>query len=670
MKETKVNRQLSLLVLLALVGGLLLAACGGTAATPAGTTTEPTVAGPVATTSDVGAPTEMAPAVEVTTTPAGEAETPGATVTGAMETAEPGMTTTVEPGMTTTAETTTTAEATGTVEGDTGSAGAGETGTLAPLLAGSGADQEGADPNATLTLNLESDPVTLDPQVESFSNEIDLSSKVFAPLLTLTPENEVAQNAAESYSVSNGGKTYTFTIREHNYSDGQPVTAESYANAIKRACSPEVNGNYSSILYDIVGCEEWRTAVIEPEEGSDEPAATPEQLQQLEATVDQNIRATDERTLQINLEQAAGYFPYVMTTWVTYPTRVDLAGEGNANWWKQPQNYIGNGPFKLTAYTPKQQMQFQRNDDYFRGRPGIANLNYRIVGSSQQAFLAYRQGQFDALGISADQLPQVNQDAELKAQLKRELRPSTFYVGFNSGEAPFDNLQVRQAFAAAIDRERYIRQINNGVGQPAGTFLYEGIPGYQTEYQQTFDPQRAKQLLAEAGYENGRGFPAQELPYDNTDEAAQKRAVFFAQQFSQNLGVQVRAVPRDPVVLQEQYENRDPALHIYLLGWLEDYPHPQDWLSLVFANNSPLAPAGWNDQRFNQLTRRADALPIEEAAPIYAEADAYLAEQTPAAFYLHAETLSLIKPNVKGYVGYVGQPLGLVYQPEKIYKTR
>ncbi|MDP9353411.1 MAG: ABC transporter substrate-binding protein, partial [Chloroflexota bacterium] len=319
--------------------------------------------------------------------------------------------------------------------------------------------------------------------------------------------------------------------------------------------------------------------------------------------------------------------------------------------------------------TPKQQFQFQRNEDYFRGSPGIANLTYRIVGSSQQSFLAYQQDQFDSLGISPDQLPQVNQNPELKAQLKRELRPSTFYLGFNSAEPPFDNVKVRQAFAAAIDRERYIKQINNGVGRPAGTLLYEGIPGYQTEVQQKFDAARAKQLLSEAGYPNGQGFPPQQLPYDNTDEAAQKRAVFFAQQFTQNLGVKIQATPTDPTVLQKQLEDRDPALKFYLLGWLEDYPHPQNWLSLIFADNSALAPNGWNDPKFNELTNKADALTIEEAAPIYAQADAYLTEMAPVAFYVHGETLTLIKPNVKGYVGYTGQPLGTIYQPEKIYKT-
>ena len=648
MKEAQiVNKRLSLTVLLLMVASLVLVACGGGGG--GDTTGEATAVSPQATTSEEGIATVAA------------------TVTGAVST---GVTEAPSPEQPGTAEVTPGAGvgATETPAGPgAGAGGAGQAGQLAPLLAGGGADNPEADPNATLALALESDPVTLDPQVESFSNEITLSSHVFAPLLTLTPKNEVAQNGAESYTVSEDGKTYTFQIREHNYSDGQAVTAESYAVAIRRACDPNVAGNYSSILYDVVGCQEYRTA-LDVEEGAAKPSDAA--VKKLGTAVEQSIQAVDERTLQIKLKNAAGYFPYVMTTWVTYPTRADLIGTDLKNWWKDPKKYIGNGPFKLVSYTPKQRMQYQRNDNYFRGKPGIATINYRIVGSSQQAYLAYQQGQFDALGISADQLPQVNKNAEIKAQLKREVRPSTFYIGFNNGEPPFNNQKVRQAFAAAIDRERYVNQINNGVGVPATTLLYEGIPGYQTKVQQKFDPARAKQLLSEAGYPNGQNFPAQELPFDNTDEASQKRAVFLAQQFSQVLGVQVRATPRDPVVLQEQFEKRDPKLKFYFLGWLEDYPHPQNWLSLVFANNSPLAPAGWNNKEYNALTRKADALPIEEAQATYEQADELLTEQAPVAFVTHSESLVLIKPNVKGFVGYVGQPFGFNYQPEKVYKTK
>ena len=534
-------------------------------------------------------------------------------------------------------------------------------GQLAGIAMAPGNDQAGADPNATLTLNLGNEIDSGDPQVLAFLNEIEISSKVFVPLLALNEQNQVASAAAESMTVSADGKTYTFTIRPGmTYSDGVPVTAANYAYAIKRACSPVVNGNYSNILFDIVGCEEWRSADVE---------AQKDDLPQLEAAVDASIKALDDQTLQIQLERAAGYFPYVMATWVTYPSRQDLVEAGGDQWWGDPKLYIGNGPFKLVSWTPNQEWVFERNDTYFRGKPGVARLDYREVSSDETALLAYQQGEFDIDGPAASQLPQIEQDPTLSQELHRQVGANTYYISFNNAAKPFDNVNVRQAFAAAMNRDQYIQQINNGVGVAAGTFLYPGIPGYQDETQQTYDPERAKQLLADAGYPNGEGFPTLQLHYDSESAIAQQRATFWSQNFKQVLNVDVQPTPIELAQLQSMRTNNDPSLLIALENWFEDYPHPQDWLSLVFGPGSTRAPLGWNDQQFYDLVTKADSMPIDQAIPLYQQADARLADQAPVAFYLHDENLVLVKPNVKGYITYPTSVVDTVYQMEKIYKT-
>lgn len=535
--------------------------------------------------------------------------------------------------------------------------------TLAPALMGGGASQPNADPNATLTMNIGNEIGTADPQVLNGLSEIEISSKVFSPLLALTPRDQLAANAAESMSVSPDGRVYTFKLRAGmTYSDGQPVTAADYAFAIKRACSPVVNGNYSNILFDIVGCADWRNADL----GKTSRA----RLKSLERTVDGALQAPDARTLRITLMHAAGYFPYVMTTWVTYPARPDLVQAGGANWWKNPKYYIGNGPFKVLSWTPRQQWVLTRNNRYFRGKPGLARIVYKEVSNSQTEFLAYTQNQFDTIGPDATLLPQILSNPTLKSQLTRYVLAETSWMSFNDAVAPFNNSTVRRAISLAMNRQQYINQVNNGVGRPAGTFLYPGIPGYQTQFQQTYDPARARALLAQAGYPNGKGFPVQQLRYASDDPASKQRATFWAQQFKQILNIDVQPLPTDPATLQNQEFNRDPSLTIYFGDWFEDYPHPQDWLTLVFANNSSRGPNGWNDPHFNALVNKADRLPIGQAAALYQQADAYLARQAPVAFYLHEEGLVLIKPTVKGYVRYPTDPFDTVFQPEKIYKTK
>lgn len=534
---------------------------------------------------------------------------------------------------------------------------------LAPALMGAGASQPGALPNASLTLNLGSEVTTADPQVLSVSNEVAIAALVFSPLLTLNAHNQVAANAAERMAVSDDGRTYTFTLRPGmTYSDGTPVTAYDYAYAIARACSSVVNGLYSNILFAIRGCQAWRTADL-----SKTPQAT---LTALERTVDDAIKATGPRTLRIWLQRPAGYFPYVMTTWVTYPVRRDLAEHGGATWWKNPSNYIGNGPFKLVSWTPRQQWVFARNNRYFRGKPGLARIVYREVTNSQTALLAYRQGAFDMVGVPATQLPGVQQDATLASQLHRQVAPTTSFIAFDNADPPFNKLAVRQAFAAALNRRQYVERLNNGVGRPAGTLLYPGIAGYQTAVRQVYDPAKARRLLAQARYPNGRGFPTLQLPYFADDPAFKERATFWAAQIKQVLNVEVQPTPMDGTQLTALIGKRSPELKLYVYGWIQDYPHPQDWLSLVFGNDSPLAPRGWNDAHFNALVNQADMLPIGEATPLYRQADAYLARQAPVAFYTHGEALELIKPNVRGYVRYPTDPFDVIYQPEKIYETQ
>ncbi len=679
-KDTnRLNARLSVLVLMVLVGGLVLAACGGGGGTNTNTNTN-TGTGTGATATTGGTGTDTGTGATATTGTGGTGA--GATATGAapIQTVETGTgrglqtagpeATAVAPGGLSTPGATATAGTEGGTGTGTGSAGQGQAGQLGALITAGQAPAD-ADPNGQLTYNLGLDPESIDPQVISGVNEVTTASMLFSPLLTLNGESQPTANAAESYTVSPDGKTYTFKIREGmKYSDGQPVTARNYEFALLRTCDPTVAGAYAYVAFDIVGCQEYYEAIPAVEEGTPTPDVPEAQLQKLRGAV--GVKAVDDTTLRINLKQPAAYFPYIMTLWITYPTREESVKAGE-RWWANPQTAIGNGPFKLVSYAPKQQWVFERNEQFFRGTPRLQRLTFRIVESPQASLLAYQRGQLDVTGISADQFPQVNRDATLKQQLLREVEPTTFYIGFNLGKPPFNKLEARQAIAAAMNRQLYVQQVNNGVGRPTGSFIPEGIPGHQTRVQQTFDPNRAKQLLAQAGYPNGQGFPTLAFPYNNQSEASKKRAEFWSAQFKQILNINMRPTPEDGTKLfgRIRSNNIRENPEIYVLGWVQDYPHPQNWVSLVFTPGSDLAPAGWNDQEYAALAKRADAIQnIEEATPLYEQLDAQLAQKAPAAFFVNSEVLELVKPYVKGYTSYPGDPLGLSRQAEQIYVTQ
>jgi len=540
----------------------------------------------------------------------------------------------------------------------------GEAGAIAlsEIASNPGSAQPDADPEATVTFNLGGEVDTADPQVLAFLNEIEISSKVYAPLFALDEKNIPASAGAESATLSADGRIYTFKIRQGmTYSDGTPVTARNYAYAIKRALSPVVNGNYSNTLYAVTGGQAWREA---------DPKGDAAALKKLEDVVSESIKALDDSTLQITLDYAAGYFPYVMAIWVTYPVREDLVEGKGDTWWADPANYIGNGPFKVTTHTDKQEWVFARNETYFRGSPGIKTFVFKEVESSETALLAYQQDEFDLIGPASSQLQQVQADATLAGELKRTVGANTQWVSMNNSAKPFDDVRVRQAISSAINREQYIKQIASGVGVPAGTLLYPGNPAYQTTFQQTFDEAKAKQLLADAGFPDGKDFPKQQLLYVSDDASSQQRATFFAQNLNQVLGITIEPTPIDSAQLQSLRTNRDPSLIFSFGQWFEDYPHPQNWLSLVFGPGTTRAPLGWDDAKFNELVTKADQLPIDQAVPFYQQADAYLAEQTPVAFYLHDENLTLIKPYIKGYITYPTSVVDTVYQAEKTYRAK
>ena len=534
---------------------------------------------------------------------------------------------------------------------------------LAPPVAQNGGAQPGALQDATFNYQISADLVSGDPAVDSYG---EVYPEIFAPLLSLTADNKIAQYGAQSMEVSSDGKTYTFHLNKTTFSDGTPVKASDYAYGLQRVCDPKVNGTYSSVLFAIVGCEKWRDADLTKTSQSD--------LAQLQQTVQNSIKAVDDNTLQIQLQFQAGYFPYALTLWVSDPVRKDLVDKGGDNWWKSPDTYIGNGPYKLTKYVPNQEWDLAPNPYFAFGKPGVSKFIIKIIQTPATALLAYQNGELDADDIDTAQYGQVKDDPTLKQQLIQMINPSTFWISLDTADPPFNNLKVRQAFAYAMNRDQYIQQVNDGTGEPAGSLLYNGIPGYQTQYQQTYDPNKAKQLLSDAGYPDGKGFPTVQFLYDNSNDVRKKEAVFWSNQFKQVLNVDIVPTAMDPVELGKLVNDKSDQVKMTAGVWYQDYPDAQDWLSLLFGNNGGLSPRGWNDPQFNDLVNKGDALPPDQSATYYQQADAYLAENGPALFFEHSANLELVKPYVKGYQAQSGQTYGfyynLVFDPGAIYEIQ
>ncbi|MBC8164184.1 MAG: peptide ABC transporter substrate-binding protein, partial [Roseiflexaceae bacterium] len=502
-------------------------------------------------------------------------------------------------------------------------------------------------------INLGGEPSTADPQVMSFSDEITFGLLNYQPLMSFNLDLEAIPGAAESVEVSEDGTVYTFTLRpDSQYSDGSPLTAEDFEYAWKRLADPALAGNYQFIGCDLIaGFSEYAVTTCPDAEGNTATVTDLETLDLEALREGVGVNAVDESTLEITLEQATPYFPSIAAMWVGAPVRQSDV-ETADDWWYSPETYIGNGPFVLTEWDHENRAVWEPNPNYNGplGPVQLQRIEFAMITEGQVAFEAYRNGELDRVGLAREDLATVEGDATLSAELGQESPRYSFYIGYNTQIAPFDDVTVRQAFSYAIDREAFVTDVLGGLAVPAYTFIPPGIPGYlEGETPYDFDADRAKEVLAEAGYANGEGLPEIKLTYGQSARN-QTRFEFIANQIRTNLGVEVTLDPIDPNAYSSLFDAPETTPQMFFLGWGPDFPDPQNYYSTVFkTGTSSAARTGFSSPAFDELTVQADREPDPETRlELYKQASDILLEEAPVTFIYYDLVQVLTKPYVTG----------------------
>jgi len=484
------------------------------------------------------------------------------------------------------------------------------------------------------------EPDTIDPQKASFVGEIEVIMRVFSNMMTFNKDGKLVPEMAEKYEVSPDGKTYKFTLRKGlTYSDGTPLTAKNFEYAWLRLADPATAGEYAFIAYDVVGFEEYQTA--------DTTKLSKDELAKLKAAV--GVKALDDLTLEIKLKNPAGYFLAINATWVSVPTREDMVTKGGDKW-TEPATYIGNGPYIFKTWDHNSKKVFEANPKYFRGAPNIKTVEHIDINDAAVAFTAYKNGELDIYGVGAEDLPVVKADPQLSKEFIQIPGSCTFYVGMNTKKPPFDNVKVRQAFSYGLDRVGYVNNIQK-VGIPAGQFLPPGFPGYYKDLkEQTYDPAKAKQLLAEAGYPDGKGLPEIKWTYSSSPRM-KTRIEALSEIYKQSLGVTIIPDPVESKAYTALVKDDKTTPQMFFLGWCQDYPDPQDWYTIVFHSTSTITHVGWKNAKYDELTRKGDVEtdPAKRDA-LYKEAAQILLDEAPVAFIYYSMTARLTKPWVSGFI--------------------
>lgn len=492
-----------------------------------------------------------------------------------------------------------------------------------------------------ISYNVGSEPATLDPALSTGVPEAVIELSCFEGL-TRMDTNNVAQPAiASSWDISADGLVYTFKLRRSSWSNGQPVTAADFEWAWKRALKPETAAEYAYQLYYLKNGEAYNTGKIK----------------------DANqvgVKAIDQYTLQVTLENPTPFFLQLCAFPTLMPVYRKVVEANPDGWFQNINNYIGNGPFKITKWEHNSKIELVPNPHYWnRSAIKLTNLTFYLIDDVNTALSMFETGQLDAFDA-----PPAAEIDRLKKQGVLHTSPyvGTYYYMFNTTAKPVNDARVRTALAMAIDRQQLITRVVRGGQQPAFAYVPGGLPGskagveFRTEGGNYFkeDVAAAKKLLAEAGYPDGKGFPVLTILY-NTSDNHKKIAEAIQEMWKKNLGIDVRLTNQEWQVYLDSRDSLD--YQVARAGWIGDYVDPNTFLDM-WLSESGNNDSGWKNAKYDDLIKgAAKTVDMAKRAKMLHDAEAILMNDMvvmPIYFYVN---LNVYKPTVKG-VGY--SPLGFV----------
>jgi oligopeptide transport system substrate-binding protein len=441
---------------------------------------------------------------------------------------------------------------------------------------------------------------------------------------------EPQPKVAESWEFSEDGSVCTYTLRgDVIWSDGTPVTAQDFEFAIKRNFDPASESQYAWALYQIAGGEDYNTgATTDPE------------------TV--GVKALDDTHLEIRLREPTPYLPMLTALWVTFPLKRELVEAKGTEWW-HPENAITNGPFRPESWEIDQKWTLVRNENYWDTPPTIERVEYTLFENDEtQALAAFEADELDIALVSAADMERASADATLSQQLHVWSRSANWQLRLDMSNAasPLADLKVRQALYLAIDREGLAQNVLKGTMEPAWTFLPAGTMGYNPDARLQGTVDDAKQLMADAGYPDGAGFPGFKLVYVATQGDATLMSQAIAGMWKETLGIDVELVPAPndwrTLIRTEPYD-------MYIGRWYADYEDPQDWHNLALVEDS-FSTHYTNPEWTEQVEAAKVELDTEKRRQMYEEAEVALIADAPIIPLTYPSQIWVIKPHVQGLI--------------------
>jgi oligopeptide transport system substrate-binding protein len=474
----------------------------------------------------------------------------------------------------------------------------------------------------------------VDPHTTTGSPEHQIQTALFEGLVTQDAETLAIKPAvADSWTVSADGRVYRFHIRDNaRWSNGEPLVAQDFVDTWQRALLPGLGNQWASYLFVLKNAEAFYKG----------------EIKDFNAV---GVKALTTQELEITLTNNTPYFLQQLNHNSMYPLPIKTilkfgALDERSTLWTRPENFVGNGPFTVKEWTPQKVFSVVKNRYYWdAAQVRLNEIRFYPIQNDINAERSYRAGQLHLI----DKLPR-----EKIAYYRNKHDPAhrtfpmygTYFYRFNTTIKPFNDVRVRKALTYALDRESLVRSVTKG-GEQAAYALTPPIPNsFSATSKIVYDPQLAKQLLAEAGYANGVGFPNIKLLY-NTSEGHQKIALAIQQMWKQTLGIDIQLENQEWKTFLEN--QRTMNYQLCRASWIGDYIDPDTFLQL-FISNGGNNETGWSNPLYDQLLKQAAAGSTEaERFAYFQQAEKILSEEVPIIPIYTYVGNRLVSPAVKNW---------------------
>jgi oligopeptide transport system substrate-binding protein len=486
----------------------------------------------------------------------------------------------------------------------------------------------GVSKSDTIITNLQTEPPSLDWNKSSDTTSHEIQMNIMEGLTHFDlndPELKTSPNLATKWESDKTARKWTFELRtDVKWTDGVPFEAQQVVDSWERLLNPATAAEYSYFLFNLKNGKAYNEGKIKD-------------FSQV------GVKAVGKNRIEVELEAPVSFFPSMLSHHSTFPIRKELI-EKYGNHWTDPANMVSLGAYTLKQWEHDEAILLERNDNYFGEKAKTKYVLGRMITEQSSAVNAFDAGELDIV----PELPSNDVSVlKLRPEYQKKSGLNVYYYGFNLTTKPFDNLDFRNAIAHAIDKAEITKVLGRG-DVSASSWIPRGMMGFEEGVGIKFDPVKAKEFLAKAGYSDVTKVPKITLTF-NTNENHKKIAENVQAQLKKNLGIDVEIQNEEWKVYLTKL-NSKKGFSVFRMGWYADYPDPDNFLNLL-TSASPQNHTGWKNAEFDGLVKKGiSELNAEKRKAYYAEAQNLILEKDVVAVPLYYSTREyLVNPRIVGF---------------------